>query len=169
MDDADKPTALTLAAWLRSVHTQGAIFAAMLLAVAMLGIALGAAALLHGSSSMKPLLHTASFHGSMVLFAIGLLALLPAERLLCLRLQFDANLFSALGRGQSDLTDIDQALLEIGLRKAQVTTRSLDSRIAGTRRLVRWYAWVLSAQFLLALGLCAQAGYFFFYLTQSMP
>jgi hypothetical protein len=88
------------------------------------------------------------------------------ERVLCLRLAFDAKLFASIGAGQySSLADLDGALEKVGLRKENTASvlqppRDLADRIAGTRVLVRAYVWTLVAQFILvivAVVLCMAA------------
>ena len=168
MDEVEKHTALVLAAWLRSVHTQGAIFSGLLLVVATVAMALGATTLLHGGA-LNPLVTPSALPWSLALFVGQLVVLMPAERVLCLRLQLDAQLFNALGQGRYGLGDVDQSLLRIGLRPAQATTRSLGSRIAGTQRLVRLYTGVLAGQLVLALGTCVLAAYSVFCFLRVMP
>ncbi len=168
MDERDQPAALVLGAWLRSVHTQGAIFAGILLVASMAALALGAGIHMQGRA-VNPLLETSSLVWPMVLFAVQLVLLMPAERVLCLRLQFDARLFAALGQGQIGLADVDQGLARIGLRPDQGTSRSLSSRIAGSQRLVRLYAWVLGGQLVMALGTCALIAYAVFCFSGTLP
>jgi hypothetical protein len=169
MDERDQAASLVLGAWLRSMHTQGAIFAGILLVASMAALALGASApdAIQGGDPFAgnvPLLLW-----PMVLFALQFFVLMPAERVLCLRLQFDARLFAALGQGQISLTDIDQGLARIGLRPAQTTTRSLSSRIAGSQKLIRLYAWVLAGQLVLAVGTCLLSGYVVFCFSGTLP
>jgi hypothetical protein len=168
MDERDKSDALVLGAWLRSVHTQGAIFAGILLVASMAALALGTSAL-HQGRAANPLLETSALLWPMVLFALQFFVLMPPERVLCLRLQFDARLFDALGQGQIGLTDVDQGLARIGLRPDQGTTRSLSSRIAGSQRLVRLYAWVLAGQLGMALGTCASTGHAVYCFSGTLP
>lgn len=168
MDERDKFDALVLGAWLRSVHCQGAILACILLAASISALALGTSAL-HQGREANPLLATSALLWPMVMFALQFFVLMPPERVLCLRLQFDARLFDALGQGQISLTDIDQGLARIGLRPAQTTTRSLSSRIAGSQKLIRLYAWVLSGQLVLAVGTCLLSGYVVFCFSGTLP
>lgn len=168
MDERDQPTALVLGTWLRSVHTQGGILAGILLVASMAALAVGASILMQGRS-VNPLLETSSLLWPMVLFAVQLVLLMPAERFLCLRLQFDARLFAALGQGQIGLADVDQGLARIGVRPDQGTTRPLSSRIAGSQRLVRLYAWVLGGQLVLAFGTCALIAYAVFCFSGTLP
>ena len=93
-------------------------------------------------------------------FAAALLLVLP-ERLLALRLAFDAGLFRDLaadppGRadGPSALRLLDAALLSLGLRRAPVRVpvpvpvpvRPLAERVAGARRLSRQHLGLVLAQ-----------------------
>lgn len=63
------------------------------------------------------------------------LALLPFERLLALRLRLDAGLFADLAAGCTRLATLDAALATLQLRPAAARTRSLTQRVAGARRL----------------------------------
>lgn len=82
--------------------------------------------------------------GAMQAAALCVLALLPLERLLALRLLFDAGLFTDLARqglpGPSPLQALDQALHTLGLRAPATAVRPLDARVRGARRLLAWHA-----------------------------
>lgn len=134
----------------------------------MAALALGAGILMQ-FRALNPLLETSSLLWPIVLFAVQLVLLMPAERVLCLRLQFDARLFAALGQGQIGLAEVDQGLARIGLRPDQGTSRSLSSRIAGSQRLVRLYAGVLAGQLVLALATCALAGHAAYCFSGTLP
>ena len=101
-----------------------------------------------------------------VMFAI-VLALLPLERLMRLRVRFDAGLFTDLaaelsrtpGRADSELSTcaaLDAALHALALRGPAAAPRPLIDRAHGARRLAVQHALVALAQFALlmsALGL----------------
>lgn len=78
------------------------------------------------------------------------LALLPMERVLALRLHFDAGLFADLARGVTNpvlaLDALDHALSALRLRAPAAVSRSLAERVDGARRLVFWHGAVAAAQ-----------------------
>lgn len=85
-----------------------------------------------------------------VAIVLLVLALSPIERYLALRLRFDAGLFADLADGRiADLAALDVGLAAIGVRKTPSRPRSLDDRLAGSRRLWRFHAIVVA---LMALG-----------------
>lgn len=61
--------------------------------------------------------------------------LLPVERVLALRLHFDAGLFTDLAEGRTRLASLDAALAALGLRRPAGVPRALPLRVAGARRL----------------------------------
>ncbi len=78
------------------------------------------------------------------------LALTPLERYLALRLRFDAGLFADLAGGRiADLAALDAGLTMLGVRKPPPRPRTLDDRLAGSRRLWRFHAVVAA---LMAVG-----------------
>lgn len=89
------------------------------------------------------------------------LLLLPAERVLALRLRFDAGLFDALARlPQATLGQLDTALHALSLRAPSAVTapRPLVDRIAGAERLALWHAAVVLAQAALLALLLIEGG-----------
>lgn len=82
--------------------------------------------------------------------ALLALALVPVERVLALRLHFDAGLFRELAReaqdGRPQLASLDQALQRLRLRKPSALPRPLEDRIEGSRRLVAWHVAVAAVQ-----------------------
>jgi hypothetical protein len=147
-------TAMTFASWLNAVSVHGARASSLLL---VLGFAAMGFVIVHNQGLHAAALATFALHG---------IVLWPLERVLCLRLAFDAKLFASIGAGQySSLADLDGALEKVGLRKENTASvlqppRDLADRIAGTRVLVRAYVWTLVAQFILvivAVVLCMAA------------
>lgn len=88
--------------------------------------------------------------GAVQAAALAVLALLPLERLLALRLLFDAGLFTDLAHpalpAPSSLQALDQALHTLGLRAPAATVRPLDERVRGARRLLAWHAGSVALQ-----------------------
>ncbi len=127
---------LMLAAWLhaaRHVATLGLVVTT----VALLG-------LIAAASTGR--LFTAC---SLALAAVAMLGLV--ERMLALRLDFDARLFDALADGRlPTLTLLDAALTGLRLRPA-TPSRALPDRIKGTQRLLRLH-WLLTTLQLLGLA-----------------
>ncbi|AMR78786.1 hypothetical protein [Cupriavidus nantongensis] len=85
--------------------------------------------------------------------ALALLLALPQLWLL-LRVAIDRRLFGALAtgaQGQSDLSGLDAALLELGWMPAARAARPLPERARGALRLVRASAVLTVCQLLLAL------------------
>ncbi len=77
-------------------------------------------------------------------FALLVLVLTPLERYFALRLRFDAGLFADLASGRiADLTVLDAGLATLGVRKAPQSSRTLDERLKGSRRLWRFHATVV--------------------------
>ncbi len=78
------------------------------------------------------------------------LALLPLERVLAMRLHFDAGLFAELARGAVNpvlaLDALDHALAALRLRAPAAVSRSLADRVDGARRLVFWHGATAAAQ-----------------------
>jgi hypothetical protein len=90
------------------------------------------------------------------------LALLPLERLLCLRVRFDAGLFTdlarALDRGDdapSACSSLDAALHALKLRGPAAAPRPLIDRVQGARRLAFRHVLVALAQFALLMSALA--------------
>lgn len=80
---------------------------------------------------------------------LAVLAAAPLERLLALRLHFDAGLFDDLGRGPQAMTlpALDQALHTLRLRPATLALRPLADRARGAQRLVFWHLACVALQF----------------------
>ncbi len=77
-------------------------------------------------------------------FALLVLVLTPLERYFALRLRFDAGLFADLASGRiADVTVLDAGLATLGIRKAPQSSRTLDERLKGSRRLWRFHATVV--------------------------
>lgn len=97
-----------------------------------------------------------ALQGTTGLVALLALALVPVERVLALRLHFDAGLFRDLARdphgGRPVLASLDQALQRLRLRKPSALPRPLGDRIEGSRRLVAWHVAVAAAQCLAVLA-----------------
>ncbi len=149
LSKAEQSTALTFASWLDSIATQGARASSLLLILGLTAL-LAAAVINTGSAAARsPSLNLAA----LVVFALHSLALWPFERVICLRLQFDAKLFGSIGLGQYEsLAELDHALNNISLRKKDgLANRDLASRINGTRGLIQTYVWVLAAQLILVI------------------
>lgn len=102
-------------------------------------------------------LATGAGHDALRALAFGVVALLPFERFLALRLRFDRGLFADLAAGRiADLSALDRALAASGLRRAaEGPVRALADRVRGTRRLWRAHAAVAVAQLLLSLAAAA--------------
>ncbi|MFT3953772.1 MAG: hypothetical protein QM722_05070 [Piscinibacter sp.] len=121
-------------------------------------LGLGAAALAALALLMLPAPRVITTMGFLAVLLISL-----AERLLALRLVFDAGLFADLAdrdaHGDAPVTfaSLDAALQALGLRRAPAATRGLLERIAGARRLsLQHLAVVLAQVALLAAALLAQ-------------
>jgi hypothetical protein len=70
------------------------------------------------------------------------------------RCAFDAAVFTALGGDPRHYQGFDQILTRWKLRRASTITRSLNERVQGARRLLRWQAACFFVQLvLLAVGL----------------
>ena len=92
---------------------------------------------------------------------LAVLAATPVERVLALRLSFDAGLFADLAQARSPqpvaLAALDQALQTLRLRAAAVHTRPLAERARGAQRLIAWHAGCAALQFAGLLAAAAQA------------
>jgi hypothetical protein len=145
----EKSTALTFASWLDSIATQGAKASSLLLIIGLTAMVAAIVINTNSATTHSPALGLAA----LAVFALHSLALWPLERVLCLRLQFDAKLFGLIGLNQYEsLADLDNALNSISLRKKDdLSMRDLASRINGTRGLIRLYAWTLAAQLILVI------------------
>jgi hypothetical protein len=90
------------------------------------------------------------------------LALLPLERVLALRLDFDAGLFAELARGgrptAQSLGALDQALQTLRLRGPAATLRPLADRVRGAQRLLAWHTLGVALQAAAALTLLLARG-----------
>lgn len=96
--------------------------------------------------------------GSPTIAALPLL-LLPVERVLALRLRFDAGLFDVLANDSgATLAGLDAALHALRLRAPAAAPRALSDRIAGARRLAVWHSVVVLAQALMLVPVLATAG-----------
>ncbi|MFO1329488.1 MAG: hypothetical protein U1F56_19165 [Rubrivivax sp.] len=90
--------------------------------------------------------------------ALAVWLLLLPERVLALRLHFDARLFADLAdtrHPDTALPALDRALQALQLRAAPLATRPLAQRTLGARRLLLWHAAVVTLQFTLLAGLLA--------------
>lgn len=100
------------------------------------------------------------------LLLTGVLLLTPVERVLALRLHFDAGLFRDLARAgaasPTTLGALDQSLHRLRLRAPSSHLRSLSQRVRGARRLLGWHVATVVGQFigvlLPALGAVAGGG-----------
>ena len=141
LDDHDRTLAATTARWLQA----GARCAGTL--------GLGCAGLAAAALLLLPLPLPARAA------ALAALALLPAERVLALRLHFDAGLFADLARArpapQQALGSLDLALQALRLRgpSALPTLRPLPDRVRGAQRLLAWCAAVVGLQAVAVLAL----------------
>lgn len=112
-------------------------------ALGLLSLALAGAALL---------LHPAPAAAARALL-LAVLAVAPIERLLALRLHFDAGLFADLsvdlGRpgAVNPLSALDQALQTLRLRPPSPALRPLAERANGACRLLFWHACCVVLQF----------------------
>ncbi|WP_252272352.1 hypothetical protein [Pseudomonas subflava] len=87
----------------------------------------------------------------------GLLVMLGlAQKYWAVRVALDAELFTRLANDAAGLadhtTDLDQALLQLGLQHAKAPPRDWDDRCRGALRLLRLQAAWLITQLLLALA-----------------
>ena len=82
---------------------------------------------------------------------LAVLALAPVERVLALRLRFDAGLLADLARAPAlqtgDLATLDQTLHVLRLRQAPPAIRPLADRVRGAQRLLAWHAGCATLQF----------------------
>ncbi len=80
-------------------------------------------------------------------FALFALALTPVERYLGLRLRFDAGLFADLASARvDDLAALDTGLAALGIVKDPRSSRTLDDRLLGSRRLWRRHTLTVGLQ-----------------------
>jgi hypothetical protein len=123
LDDEDRARCAAMARWLGASSALGM----MALSCAVV-VALGCLAQVWRDHAMG--------------FAVFVLASVPFERYLALRLRFDAGLFVDLADGRiAGLAALDAGLAMLGVRKTP--TRTLDDRLAGSRRLWRFHAVVV--------------------------
>jgi hypothetical protein len=94
---------------------------------------------------------------------VAVLGAAPVERVLALRLRFDAGLFADLAGTRSPqplpLAALDQALQTLRLRQAAPATRPLAERARGAQRLVVWHASCAALQFTGLLVVSAGAAF----------
>lgn len=91
--------------------------------------------------------------------AVGVLLLAPLERLLALRVRFDAGLFADLGRGALTLSSLDASLHGLRLRGPAAAPRALADRVDGARALVWRHVAVAMLQFALVTMQAAHAAW----------
>jgi hypothetical protein len=146
LDDHDRTLAATTARWLQAgARSAGAL-------------GLGCAGLAAAALLLQPLPLPARAA------AVVALALLPAERVLALRLHFDAGLFTDLARGglppRQALGSLDLSLQALRLRgpAATATLRQLPDRVRGAQRLLAWHAAGVGLQALAVLALLLTRG-----------
>jgi hypothetical protein len=131
LDTRDRARCATMARWLGASSALGAM-------------ALGCAAVLIFGCMLQ------TWRGDAVAVVLLVLVLSPVERYLALRLRFDAGLFADLADGRiADLAALDAGLVTLGVRNAPQRPRTLDDRLAGSRRLWRFHAGVAA---LMAVG-----------------
>lgn len=97
-----------------------------------------------------------------VSLAVAGLLLALVERVLALRVRFDAGLFRGLASAAdlpAALHGLDAALQGLGLRSAgtPATPRPLAERVQGARRLARWHLVVAGLQAALLLAMAIRA------------
>lgn len=102
----------------------------------------GSVALLCAAGAFVLLVSRGSWLAALVL------VLLPLERVLWLRLRFDAGLFQDLAEAGPAMAmpALDTALHTLGLRAADATPRPLADRVRGAQRLVQQHAVMVLAQ-----------------------
>jgi hypothetical protein len=128
MTDNERSLCATTAAWLHA----GRALAAWGLALSVMALAGCATLVMLGTPDYLPM-------GALAAWALVVAAGL-AERVLAVRLQFDAALFDALARGRiGHLGGLDAGLAALGLRADTGETRPLDARLAGALQLLRWH------------------------------
>lgn len=90
---------------------------------------------------------------------LAVLAVAPVERLLALRLHFDAGLFADLQHDArpATLSALDDALHRLRLRRPAQALRSLADRAHGARRLIGWHAGCVTLQLIGLLVAAAPA------------
>lgn len=137
MNERERQACLGMADWLTALSVQGRTTSCVLVIFAL--------AVLLPDWSSNPALHWTTRA-----IAATSLVFWPIERVLCLRLQFDARLFSALGEMRFAGADaLDLALADIGVRKsAGSPPRSVAARIAATHKLWHRYVAILALQFI---------------------
>ncbi len=122
LDAADRARCATMSRWLDASSVLGTLALGCVAATAI-GYLVGA------------------WRGDMIGFALLVLTLTPLERYLALRLRFDAGLFAELADGRiADLAALDAGLAMLGVRNAARSSRTLDDRLRGARRLWRFHA-----------------------------
>ncbi|MES2188372.1 MAG: hypothetical protein V4505_27730 [Pseudomonadota bacterium] len=131
MTDNERGLCAATAAWLNA----GRVLAAWGLALSALALAGCAALVMLGTPDYLPL-------GALAAWALVVAAGL-AERVLAMRLQFDAALFDALAQGRighlGGFGGLDAGLAALGLRTDTGDTRPLDVRLSGALQLLRWH------------------------------
>ena len=131
LDARDRARCAAMARWLGASSALGAM-------------ALGCAAVLIFGCMLQ------AWRGDAVAVVLLVLVLSSVERYLALRLRFDAGLFADLADGRiADLAALDAGLAMLGVRNAPQRPRTLDDRLAGSRRLWRFHAVVVA---LMAVG-----------------
>lgn len=118
---------------------------------------------LHACSGVLGTLAMASAGGAFVLLlaspspwpALAVLLMVPPERLLALRLRFDAGLFADLAQRTTTCGRLDDALHRLALRRRRPGTRPTAARVDGSRRLVHRHAALAALQFALVAGQAA--------------
>ena len=128
MTDNERGLCAATAAWLHA----GRALAAWGLALSVLALAGCATLTLLSTPDDLPI-------GALAALALVIAAGL-AERVLAVRLQFDAALFDALAQGRiGHLGGLDAGLAALSLRADTGETRPLDVRLTGALQLLRWH------------------------------
>jgi len=142
LDDGDRALCAAVAAWL-DAHA----------ALAAWGLALSVTAVVALIGFALPGIAVAAA-------LLGVAGLGLAERVLALRLRFDAGLFSALAGGTlPSLAALDSTLARMALRPAAAGPRALPDRVRGTLRLLRAHRAAVVLQTVLALSAAAWVAY----------
>ncbi|HVK55101.1 MAG TPA: hypothetical protein VM532_08750 [Burkholderiales bacterium] len=92
-------------------------------------------------------LHPVGFYPALALissFAAGM-----AQAYFAVRCAFDAAVFKQLGGEAARYIQFDRVLSAWGMRSQSATTESLDRRVFGARRLLRWQGYAFGLQALL--------------------
>ena len=125
LDTQDRARCATMSRWLGASSVLGALALCCATAIAI-GYVVGA------------------WRDATMGLALLVLGSTPVERYLALRLRFDAGLFADLADGRiADLAALDAGLAALGVRKTPLRPRTLDDRLAGSRRLWRFHAVVV--------------------------